>query len=211
MGSMSDKCCAPQQTALIGSGYRLVLWIALVVNAGMFGVEVVASLHAQSVSLLADSADFLGDAGNYVVSLLVLPLGLAWRARAALVKGLSMAAFGVVVLGGALFGTLVGTAPQAVTMGWVGALAIGANLAVAMLLYRYRNGDADMRSVWLCTRNDVIGNAAVLLAALGVFGTGTRWPDLAVAAIMGMLATTSAWSVVRAARLELHQPVGSRA
>lgn len=203
---MSEKCCAPKQSGMAGPRYRAVLWIALAVNAAMFAVEVAASLHAGSVSLFADSADFLGDAGNYLISLIVLPLGLAWRARAALVKGLSMAAFGAIVIASALASVLTGGTPEAITMGWVGALAIAANLGVAILLYRYRNGDADMRSVWLCTRNDVLGNIAVLVAALGVFGTGTRWPDLAVATIMGVLAATAAWTVVRAARLELRQP-----
>ncbi|HEX2198407.1 MAG TPA: cation transporter, partial [Burkholderiales bacterium] len=181
-------------------------WMALAVNTAMFAVEVVASLHAASVSLFADSADFLGDAGNYVISLIVLPLGLAWRARAALVKGLSMAVFGVIVIASALISALTGRTPEAITMGWVGALAIAANLGVAMLLYRYRDGDADMRSVWLCTRNDVLGNMAVLVAALGVFGTGTHWPDVAVASIMGVLAATAAWTVIHAARLELRSP-----
>lgn len=208
---MSEKCCAPKQSGMAGPRYRAVLWIALAVNAAMFAVEVAASLHAGSVSLFADSADFLGDAGNYLISLIVLPLGLAWRARAALVKGFSMAAFGAIVIATAVIGAVTGGTPEAITMGWVGALAIAANLGVAMLLYRYRNGDADMRSVWLCTRNDVLGNMAVLVAALGVFGTGTRWPDLAVASIMGVLAATSAWTVVRAARLELRQPLESSA
>lgn len=206
---MSAKCCAPKESAIAGSRYRAVLWAALVVNAAMFAAEVLASRQSGSVSLLADSVDFLGDAGSYAVSLIVLPFGLAWRARAALLKGLSMAAFGVIVLASALLAAIMGATPEALTMGWVGALAVAANLAVAMLLFRYRDGDADMRSVWLCTRNDVAGNAAVLAAAAGVFGTGTRWPDLFVAAVMGVLATTSALSVVRAARLEMRHAAGS--
>ncbi|KNZ31032.1 MAG: cation transporter [Methylibium sp. NZG] len=186
--------------------YRRVLWVALTVNAAMFAVEIAAGLTAASAALLADAIDFFGDAANYGVSLAVLAMAPVWRSRAALVKGLTMGAFGIFVLGRAAWGLGSGTVPEAATMGVVGALALAANLGVAALLYAYREGDANMRSVWLCTRNDAIGNVAVLLAALGVFGTGTAWPDLLVAALMGGLAVAAAVSVVRAARRELAQP-----
>ena len=184
-------------------GYRRVLWIALVVNALMFAVEIGAGLAAGSVSLLADAIDFLGDAANYALTLAVLALGVTWRARAALVKAASMLLFGALVLGRAGWAVLHGAAPEPLTMGLVGLLALAANVGVAVLLYAFREGDANMRSVWLCTRNDAIGNVAVMLAALGVFGTGTRWPDLAVAAIMATLALSAGFSVVRQAREEL--------
>jgi Co/Zn/Cd efflux system component len=187
----------------IPPGYRRVLWIALVVNALMFLVEVGGGLSAGSVSLLADAIDFFGDAGNYALSLAVLSLGVVARARAALFKAATMVLFGIAVLGRALWGVYSGTAPEPLTMGLIGTLALAANVGVAMLLYAYREGDANMRSVWLCTRNDAIGNLAVLLAAVGVFGTGTRWPDLLVAAVMAGLALAAGLSVVRQARREL--------
>ena len=169
----------------------------------MFVVEVGAGLAAGSMSLLADSLDFLGDAANYGISLWVLGLALSIRARASLVKAWSMAAFGVWVLGSTAWHAIAGGIPDATAMGLVGCLALLANLGVAILLYRYRSGDSNMRSVWLCTRNDALGNMAVLLAAVGVFGTGTAWPDLAVATIMGTLALSSAWQVILHATEEL--------
>jgi Co/Zn/Cd efflux system component len=190
--------------------YRRALWVALVVNAAMFAVEVAGGLAAGSVSLLADAVDFFGDAANYGLSLLVLGMALSWRARAALLKGASMAAFGILVLAKAGWNAATSTVPEAATMGLVGSLALVANVGVALQLYRWREGDANMRSVWLCTRNDAIGNLAVLAAALGVFGTGTAWPDLAVAAVMGVLALTSAVAVVRQARAELALDKGSK-
>ncbi len=185
------------------AGYRLVLWIGLAVNALMFAVEIAAGLGSGSVALLADSIDFFGDAANFAVTLVVLPLGLAWRARAALAKAATMLAFGLLVLGRALWAGAQGLPPDAATMGAVGALALAANLGVAVLLFRFRAGDANMRGVWLCTRNDALGNVAVMLAALGVLGTGTAWPDLAVAVAMAALAVSSGWSVMRQARREL--------
>jgi cation diffusion facilitator family transporter len=185
------------------SRYRRVLWIALAVNALMAVVEIAAGMAAGSVSLLADALDFIGDAANYGVSLWVLGLALTWRARAALLKALCMAAFGVFVLGRAAWSLTSGLPPEPLTMGAVGLLALGANLGVAALLYAWREGDANMRSVWLCTRNDALGNLAVLAAALGVFGTGQAWPDLLVAVIMASLALSAAWSVLRQARQEL--------
>ena len=184
-------------------GYRRVLWIALAVNLAMFLLEISAGLVSGSVSLLADAIDFFGDAANYGLSLAVLSMAMAWRSGAAMLKAASMLLFGVLVLGRAVWGALAGDVPEPVTMGAVGVLALAANLGVAWLLYAYREGDANMRSVWLCTRNDAIGNLAVLLAALGVMGTGTRWPDLAVAAIMAGLALSAGFSVLRQAQAEL--------
>jgi len=186
-------------------GYRRVLWVALAVNLLMFAVEIGAGMVSGSVSLLADAIDFFGDAANYGVSLAVLSLGIVWRARAALLKAASMLAFGVAVLGKAAWAASQGIPPEALTMGVVGVLALAANVGVALLLYRFREGDANMRSVWLCTRNDALGNLAVMAAALGVFGTGSAWPDLAVAAAMGVLALIGGASVVRQARRELAQ------
>lgn len=201
-----SACCAGSCNAAApppDGRYRKVLWAALLINFVMFVVELAAGMRAGSVALLADSADFLGDAANYGVSLFVLGLAPVWRSRAAYGKGLVMGVFGVLVLGRAFWGGLGGGVPHAQTMGAVGVLAFAANAAVAALLYAFRNGDANMRSVWLCTRNDMIGNLAVLLAALGVFGTHSGWPDIAVAAIMAVLGLASARDVMRRARLEM--------
>lgn len=202
---MSAHCCNHQtpESALRSKRYRRILWIALLVNLGMFAVEIGAGIQAGSVSLLADSLDFLGDGANYAISLWVLGMALSWRARAAQVKAWTMLVFGVGVLGLALWHWWVGAVPSAPTMGVVGLLALLANLGVLVLLYAYREGDSNMRSVWLCTRNDVLGNLAVLAAALGVFGTGSAWPDLIVASIMATLAVSAAIQVLRQASGEL--------
>jgi Co/Zn/Cd efflux system component len=204
---MSAACCPHDHDAHQinpqSPRYRRVLWIALIVNAAMFVIEIAAGLNANSVSLLADAVDFFGDAANYAISLAVLGMALAWRARAAFFKGVTMGAFGLFVLAKAGWSAAVGAAPEPVTMGAIGALALVANVSVALLLYAWREGDANMHSVWLCTRNDAIGNVAVMMAALGVFGTGTAWPDLLVAAVMGILALTAARTVISQARQEL--------
>jgi Co/Zn/Cd efflux system component len=200
---MDDCCSGTCAPPAVTKRYRRILWIALAVNAAMFGVEVIGGMAAASTSLQADALDFLGDTGNYAISLFVLGMAVTWRARAALIKGLTMGAFGVWVIGITVSNLVQGTVPEPFTMGWIGALALVANVTVAVLLYAFREGDSNMRSVWLCSRNDAIGNVAVLLAALGVFGTGTAWPDLAVAAIMAGLGLTAAWQVVGAALNEL--------
>ncbi len=202
---MAKDCCSTGcSTARVPSPrFRHVLWVALGLNVTMFAVEVASGMKAGSISLLADAVDFAGDAANYAISLAVLSMGLAWRARAALVKGLSMAAFGLFVLEQAAWHALTGSPPEPITMGAVGLLALAVNASVAGMLYAFRDGDADMRSVWLCSRNDAIGNLAVMLAALGVLGTGGAWPDLVVAAIMGSLALSSGATVVGRARSEL--------
>jgi Co/Zn/Cd efflux system component len=185
-----------------------VLWIVLAINAVMFLVEIGAGVAAGSASLQADALDFLGDAGNYTISLVVVGMALRYRAMAALAKGLTMGAFGLWVIGTVVWHAAMGTVPEPITMGIIGMVALLANAACAALLYAYRGGDANMQSVWICSRNDVLGNFAVLLAALGVFGTGTGWPDLSVAAIMATLALQGAWIVVRQARGELQSPAG---
>lgn len=183
--------------------WRRALWIALVLNLTMFVVELASGLQADSVSLLADAVDFAGDAANYGLSLAVLGMAAVWRSRAALVKGLSMAAYGLLVIAKAVWVLRSGSVPEPLTMGLVGALALVVNTGVAVLLYSFRSGDANMRSVWLCSRNDALSNLAVMLAALGVFGTGSAWPDLAVAAVMAVLALGAGFSVIRQAHSEL--------
>ena len=178
---MSDSCCESArgtETAKADPRWRRVLWVALIVNAGMFFVEMGAGAAADSRAL-------------------------AWRARAALVKSLFMLGFAGWVFGSAVLAFVNGTSPDPAMMGAVGVLALGANVGVALMLYRYRMGDANMRSVWICSRNDAIGNVAVLLAALGVFGTGSALPDLIVASIMAGLALTGGVQVFRNASAEL--------
>lgn len=207
---MSEHChghCshdAPPAESIVNlARYRRVLWTALALNAAMFFVELLAGAQAGSLSLLADAIDFAGDALNYGVSLAVLASALAFRAKAAAVKALSMMGFGVYVLGNALWSLWHGAPPNALTMGVVALLALAVNVGVAVMLYAFREGDANMRSVWLCSRNDAIGNVAVMLAALGVFGTGSAWPDLLVAGLMAALALNGGWAVWRQARQEM--------
>ncbi len=202
---MAGSCCNSNhsESALTNNRFRKALWVALWINASMFLVEIFASSHSGSASLLADAIDFLGDAANYVISLSVLSLGMLWRSRAALIKGATMLLFGLGVLAKVVWDIFHGVTPEAMTMGVIGFLALIANVIVAVLLFTFRSGDADMRSVWLCSRNDAIGNVAVMIAAAGVFGTGQAWPDLVVATIMGCLAASSGYSVIRLARKEM--------
>ena len=208
---MSANCCAPEtnDAAHNDPRWRAVLWFALIVNAAMFGVEIIAGVAADSRALQADALDFFGDAANYAISLFVAGMALATRAKAALFKGASMLLFGLWVIGYALYGFVSGSNPQAETMGIIGGLALIANVVVAVMLFRFRSGDANMRSVWLCSRNDAIGNVAVMLAALGVFGTGQAWPDLLVASIMAILAIWGSIEVFKHARAELASTQGT--
>ncbi|MEH2506716.1 Co/Zn/Cd efflux system component [Bradyrhizobium sp. AZCC 1578] len=204
---MADSCCTPPPLNLDrhrgDQSYRRVLWTVLAVNGVMFLAEIGAGLAAGSASLQADALDFLGDAANYAISLFVVGMALRYRATAALVKGLTMGAFGLWVIATVIWHAAHGTLPSAFTMGAVGVAALAANVASFALLWAYRKGDANMRSAWICTRNDVLGNLAVLIAALGVFGTGTGWPDVIVAAIMAGLALQGAFVVVQRSATEL--------
>jgi Co/Zn/Cd efflux system component len=209
---MADCCCTPPPLNLDphrgnAAAYRRVLWAVLAINAMMFLVEIGAGLAAGSASLQADALDFLGDAANYAISLIVVGMALRYRATAALAKGATMGLFGLWVIGTVVWHAVHGTLPSAFTMGAVGFAALAANAASFGLLWAYRGGDANMRSAWICTRNDVLGNLAVLLAALGVFGTGTGWPDIVVATIMAALALQGAAIVVRQSLAELRRPV----
>ncbi len=204
---MSTPCCVhetPEKHQIVNlPRYRKVLWTALAINLAMFLIEIGVGLSAGSLSLLADAIDFAGDALNYGVSLAVLTSALAWRARAAMAKALVMVGFGVFILGQAVWSVWHGVVPDARAMGSVALLALLANLAVAWMLYAFREGDANMRSVWLCSRNDAIGNCAVLAAAAGVWGTASAWPDLLVASVMAALALHAGWSVWHQARKEM--------
>src|SRR5262245_59063315 len=205
---MGADCCSHHSSPDPHRGnpaYRRVLVAVLVINAAMFLVEIGAGLAAGSASLQADALDFLGDTANYAISLFVVGLALRYRAMAALAKGATMGVFGLWVIGTIVWHVLHGTLPNAFTMGTVGFAALIANAASFGLLWAHRTGDANMRSAWICTRNDVLGNVAVLLAAVGVFGTGTGWPDIIVAAIMASLALQGAAVVARQAAEELRR------
>ena len=200
-----NSCASDAPEGIIAPRWRRALWIALIVNAAMFGVELYAGAAADSHALKADALDFFGDAANYAISLLVAGMALAWRARAALLKGATLALLGLYVLASALWAALNGSSPEPETMGIIGVLALTANVIVAVMLFQFRTGDANMRSVWICSRNDAIGNIAVVAAAAGVFGTGTAWPDLIVASVLATLGLAGGWQIIGQARGELRQ------
>lgn len=202
---MSVSCAGPGCASgdATSPRYRRILWVALVVNALMFAVEIIGGVSSGSSALQADALDFLGDAANYGISLFVLSAALVVRAKASIIKGATMAGFGVWVVGHALYQATTGRIPEPMVMGVVGILALISNVVVAFLLYRYRTGDSNMRSVWICSRNDALGNIAVVSAATGVFTTQHGWPDIIVALIMGLLSLSGAWQILRHARQDL--------
>ncbi len=183
--------------------FRRVLWFALMSNAIMFLVELTASYASGSVALQADALDFFGDSVNYGISLFVLGMGLHSRAKAALFKGITMAMFGLWVIGTAVFRVATDTVPDAEIMGGIAFLALGVNVVTALMLFRFRGGDSNMRSIWLCSRNDALGNIAVMVAAAGVLTTASGWPDIVVAAIIATLNISAAIQVIRQAHVEL--------
>ncbi|UWQ74672.1 cation transporter [Leisingera sp. M658] len=180
----------------VSADYKRRLWLVIVINAGMFAVEMSAGQLSGSQALKADALDFLGDALTYGISLAVIGATLRTRALAALGKGISLLLMGAWVFGSTVYQVFYVGVPQAQIMGVIGFMALAANLISVMLLARYKDGDANVRSVWLCSRNDAIGNVAVMIAALGVWGTATGWPDLIVAGIMGGLFLSSAYQIL---------------
>lgn len=207
---MSAHCCHDGTARFEGASprYRRVLWIVIALNALMFAVEATAGALAGSMALQADAMDFAADAATYGLTLYMIGKPDRWRAGAALIKGASLALMGSFVLGATLWRVFVTGAPEPIVMGAVGVAALAVNVTAALLLFRFRDGDANVRSVWLCSRNDAIGNVAVMLAALGVFGTGAAWPDLAVAAIMAGLFLYSAVTILRQSLGELRRANG---
>ena len=181
----------------VSAAYKRRLWLVIAINAAMFAVEMSAGQAAQSQALKADALDFLGDALTYGLSLAVIGMSLRVRATAALIKGISLMAMGLWVLGTTLYRVLYTGVPEAEIMGLIGFLALAANVASVLLLMAYKDGDANVRSVWLCSRNDAIGNVAVMLAALGVWGTASGWPDLIVAGLMAALFVNSSVQIIR--------------
>lgn len=202
--------CATDTTDRASSDpvFRRVLWIALIANLAMFFVEIVASHVGDSMSLQADALDFFSDSVNYGISLFVVGMAITARAKASLFKGATMALFGTWVIGSAVHRAMTGSAPDPSMMGTIAFTALVVNVAVAFMLYRYRDGDSNKQSIWLCSRNDAIGNVAVMLAAAGVFASASRWPDLLVAGIIAALNISAALHVIRLARAELRsEPV----
>lgn len=200
-------CCGSQKTVFDGvsADYKRRLWIVIAINGGMFAVEMAAGHLAQSQALQADALDFLGDALTYGLSLAVIGCSVRTRATAALFKGVSLLLMGLWVFGSTLYQVLVLGVPQAHVMGLIGVLALLANLASVFLLVSYKDGDANVRSVWLCSRNDAIGNVAVMGAAFGVYWFGSAWPDLIVAGLMAALFLWSAFRIIGQALGELRE------
>ena len=183
----------------VSDAYKRRLWMVIAINAIMFGVEMTAGQVAESQALQADALDFLGDALTYGLSLAVIGAAAAVRANAALLKGVSLVAMGLWVFGATIYRVFYLGVPDAPLMGGIGFLALLANVASVLLLVAYKDGDANVRSVWLCSRNDAIGNVAVMMAALGVWGSGTGWPDVIVAIVMAALFLSSAFQIIRQA------------
>ncbi len=196
-------CHGPQKTFDgMDPRYKRILWIVIVINAVMFVVEMTAGQLAGSQALQADALDFLGDAATYGISLAAIGASIAVRTNAALFKSMTLFAMGIWVLGSTIYKVFFVGVPEAHIMGIIGFLALSANVASVLLLVKYKDGDANVRSVWLCSRNDAIGNVAVMIAALAVWGTATGWPDLIVAGIMAGLFLTSATQIMRQAMAE---------
>lgn len=200
----TDSCGCSGDVTFDGvdARYKRVLWAVIALNAVMFAVEMSAGVLAQSQALQADALDFFGDTLTYGISLAVIGLSIRARAAAAMVKGVSLALMGLWVVGSTVWHTIMIGTPRAEIMGVVGFLALASNVTSVLLLMKFKDGDANVRSVWLCSRNDAIGNVAVMFAAAGVWGTATGWPDIAVAAVLAGLFLQSAIKILRQARNE---------
>lgn len=195
-------CCGNTEFTGLDKTYIRILWIVIAINGVMFGVEMVAGIAAQSQALQADALDFLGDTLSYGISLWAIGKALTIRSNAALLKGISLFLMALWVSGSTIYRVFVLNDPNAIVMGGIAIGAFAANMTSVLLLMRYRNGDANVRSVWLCSRNDAIGNLIVVLAASGVWYSGTPWPDLATALIMASLFLSSSWQIIRQALRE---------
>ncbi|HEY6833784.1 MAG TPA: cation transporter [Pseudolabrys sp.] len=204
---MSAHCCGHTATFDgLSADYKRRLWLVIAINAVMFAVEIGAGALAGSQALQADALDFLADSLTYGMSLAVIGLSAQTRAGVALAKAASLTAMALWVLGSTAYHVLVLGVPHAEIMGAVGVLALAANLASVLILVRYKDGDANVRSVWLCSRNDAIGNVAVMLAAGAVWLTATKWPDLIVAALMAGLFLTSSAQILRQSLHQMRHP-----
>ena len=198
-------CCGNDAPEFDGAspGFRRALWAVIAINGTMFAIEMGAGLAARSQALQADALDFAGDTATYALTLAVVGMPQVWRSRAAFIKGVSLMVMAFGVLGMTGYRVLVLETPVVEVMGAVGVLALAANLLSVLLLLKYRDGDANVRSVWLCSRNDAIGNVAVICASVVVWLTASGWPDLIVAAIMAILFLKSAFIILGQAREEM--------
>jgi Co/Zn/Cd efflux system component len=204
---MGADCCGHEvKFDGLSADYKRRLWAVIAINATMFAVELGAGALAGSQALQADALDFFADSMTYGMSLAVIGLSAHTRAVAALAKAASLTAMALWVLGSTAYHVLILGVPRAEVMGAIGLLALAANVGSVLLLIRYKDGDANVRSVWLCSRNDAIGNIAVMLAAAAVFLTGTRWPDLLVAALMAALFLTSSLQILRQSLRQMREP-----
>lgn len=198
----TSTCCGTQ-AVVFSKKYRKALWIALILNFSMFLVEMVMGIKSGSLSLFSDSLDFFGDSANYVISLIVLPMALHYRAKASLIKGGTMGCFGVYILFTSIYRWFFGEIPSYSEMTLVGFLALLVNLVALGVLYHFRDGDSNMRGVWLCSRNDAIGNVVVMLAGVAVYFTQSKYPDLLVALVLAFLAIQAAKEIITRALKEL--------
>lgn len=205
---MAEHCCGNGldiKIEAVNKSFKRALWIALILNFSMFLLENVQGLLSHSLSLRADAIDFLGDSANYFMTLFVLSSALKTKAKVSLLKALFMFSFGIWVLVEAFLRFYNDAIPNSFTMSWVGALALFVNAFVAFLLYKFKDGDSNMQSVWLCSRNDAIGNLAVILASVGVYYFSSKWPDLIVAIFMAYLSVTASYKVLLVVKKELQQ------
>lgn len=198
-----QSCCSSNQPIHQSPKYKKALWIVLILNLSMFFVEIVMGVKSGSTSLLSDSLDFLGDSANYLISLIVLPMALSYRAKASMVKGLTMGVFGLFILITTIYRAFYGEIPSYSEMSIVGFLALLVNVSAVLILLKFRDGDSNVRSVWLCSRNDAIGNVAVILAGIAVYFFQSKYPDLIVAFILAFLALQASQEIIKRAWVEL--------
>lgn len=198
-----QSCCSSNQPIHQSPKYKKALWIVLVLNLSMFFVEIVTGIKSGSTSLLSDSLDFLGDSANYLISLIVLPMALSYRAKASMVKGLTMGVFGLFILITSIYRAFYGEVPSYSEMSIVGFLALLVNVSALLILLKFRDGDSNVRSVWVCSRNDAIGNMAVILAGIAVYFFQSKYPDLIVAFILAFLALQASQEIIKRAWVEL--------
>lgn len=204
---MAKNCGCEENGAFDGmsKAYKRILLIIIVINFTMFIVEIIGGLSSKSTALLADSLDFLGDTATYSISLMVIGMPIATRAKAGLFKGISLFLIALWVLGVTAYRLIFMEVPEAITMGAIGIAALIANVVSVLLLLRYKDGDSNVRSVWLCSRNDAIGNLAVIVAAFGIITTKSIWPDIIVAVVMASLFSSSAYQIIKQSKDELNQ------
>ncbi|WAX71214.1 cation diffusion facilitator family transporter [Gallibacterium anatis] len=198
-----QSCCSSNQPIHQSPKYKKALWIVLILNLSMFFVEIVMGIKSGSTSLLSDSLDFLGDSANYLISLIVLPMALSYRAKASMVKGLTMGVFGLFILITTIYRAFYGEIPSYSEMSIVGFLALLVNVSALLILLKFRDGDSNVRSVWVCSRNDAIGNVAVILAGIAVYFFQSKYPDLIVAFILAFLALQASQEIIKRAWVEL--------